>query len=77
MYVDRHHFQYTARVPWPKGTSDQIDWVAGIECVENWLNSRIGSHYIKWAWHDSEFTYHIGVAFKWDYDRSLFVLTWA
>jgi hypothetical protein len=77
MLIDRHYFQYTANVPWPKMLSEQLDWISGINCVEQWLNSYIGSHYIRWAWHDSEFSYHIGVAFKLDSDRSLFVLTWA
>jgi hypothetical protein len=77
MLIDWHQFQFVASVPWPKGSTDQLDWVNGIACLEHWLNVNVGSHYMRWAWHDSQLSYSVGVAFKWDRDRSLFVLTWA
>jgi hypothetical protein len=77
MLVDRHAFVYTATVPWPAGIVPQLDWIQGVELVESWLQTHVGKHYVTWAWNDSKSSYQLGVAFKWDQDRSIFVLTWA
>ena len=76
MLLDRHSFQYWATVPWPAMAQEQLDWISGIQTVENWLNNRIGPRLKDWAWHDSQQTYRVGVAFKWDQDRLLFVIAW-
>ena len=76
MLIEKHQFVYHASVPWP-GSNQQVDWVMGIEAIEHWLEGNIGDHWIKWAWNDSQSHCHIGVAFRWDQDRSLFLLRWA
>lgn len=76
MLLDRHPFQYCATVPWPSLGQEQLDWILGIQTVENWLNDRIGPRLIHWAWNDSQQMYHVGVAFKRDQDRLLFVIAW-
>jgi len=77
MLIDWHAFQFHASVPWPKLEQAQVDWARGIHSVEDWLEGNIGSKYKQWAWSDSEFTYNIGVAFRWDQDRLLFVMVWS
>jgi len=65
-------------VPWPgKPDNLQVDWVWGIEQIEDWLQQCIGSRHHLWAWDDCPITYNLGVAFKWNKDRTLFVLTWS
>ena len=78
MLVDLHHtFQYHAIVPWPgKPDNLQVDWVWGIEQIEDWLQQCIGSRHHLWAWDDCPITYNLGVAFKWNRDKTLFILTW-
>ena len=78
MLVDHYHpFQFHATVPWPgQPDNPQVDWVWGIEQIEDWLQQCVGSRYQLWAYDDCPTTYQIGVAFKWDKDRTLFVLTW-
>ena len=76
MLIDRHSFEYTASIPWPSLQQQQLDWELGIRSIEHWLVDRVGSHFTHWAWTDSGTTYQIGVAFRWDQDRTLFVLTW-
>jgi hypothetical protein len=53
-----------------------LDWELGIRSIEHWLVDQVGPHFMHWAWADSGTTYQIGVAFRWDQDRTLFVLTW-
>ena len=77
MLVDSHLFDYYASVPWPHDNNYQMDWVYGIRKIEQWLNQQIGHHLIQWAWNDSQLTYNIGVAFRQDKDRLLFVITWS
>jgi hypothetical protein len=74
MLMDWHRFDYSASVPWP--TLDQ-DWYRGIEVIEQWLNMVVGPRYVQWAYDDCNILYNIGVAFRWDQDRTLFVLTWS
>lgn len=75
MLIDHHGFSYAASVPWPHW-DQQIDWEQGIREIEAWLNGRVGPWMHNWAWTDSQATSHVGVAFRWDPDRTLFVLTW-
>lgn len=77
LLIDAHSFFYTASVPWPLDHDHEVDWSASLNSIETWLNHRVGSRYTQWAWHDSGAAYQIGVAFRWDRDRSLFVLTWS
>lgn len=77
MLIDWHVFEHRASVPWPNLNQAQLDWVAGIDTIESWLKDRVGGHYRVWAWSDSGDPGRIGVAFRWDQDRSLFVLAWA
>lgn len=75
--IDWHQFRYCASVPWPHDECSQIDWINGVKKIENWLNWHIGNHLIYWAWNDSYKSYNIGVAFKQDKDRTLFLITWS
>lgn len=71
MLWDRHWFLYRAQIPWPHD-----NWPEAVTLVESWLNHSVGSHYQVWAWDDSGSSQRIGVAFRWDQDRLLFVLAW-
>jgi hypothetical protein len=76
MLVDWHRFQYHATVPWPVFDHCQVDWIQGITVVESWLKDRVGPRYAVWAYDDCNILNNIGIAFKWDQDRTLFVLAW-
>ncbi len=54
-----------------------MDWIQGVETLEHWLLSHIGPKISRWAWADSGYPHQIGVKFKWDRDRLLFVIVWA
>ena len=45
MLVDHYHpFQFHATVPWPgQPDNPQVDWVWGIEQIEDWLQQCVGS----------------------------------
>jgi len=77
MLVDSHTFQYPAQIPWPIYNSTQIDWIEGLFAIETWLRECVGPRYAQWAYNDCSELYNIGVAFKWNQDRTLFVLTWS
>jgi hypothetical protein len=77
MLIDIHQFVYTATVPWPYRSDPQQDWIGGIYLVQFWLEQNVGQHHACWAWDDSGHNYRVGVAFRWDRDRSLFVLAWS
>lgn len=77
MLVDWHKFQFHATVPWPMPATTQVDWVQGLYSVEEWLKQCIGPRYSVWAYDDCEIMYNIGVAFRWDEHRTLFMLTWS
>jgi len=77
MLVDWHTFQYHATIPWPNNNCYQVDWIEGLLTVEHWLKQCVGARYVNWAYSDSTVLYNIGVAFKWDHDRTLFVLAWS
>jgi len=74
--IDHHSFRYTVSVPWPVTDSPQIDWDYGIYEIENWLTNSIGNRLVAWAWSDSGNNYQVGVGFRWDQDRMLFVMKW-
>ena len=76
MLVDWHRFPYHAIVPWPNHEYQQ-DWVNSLLVVEDWLKQCVGARYAAWAYADCAVLYNIGVAFKWDQDRTLFVLAWS
>ena len=73
---DNHSFLYTASVPWPISESPQIDWDYGVRTIETWLNQHVGSRLETWAWSDSHYNYHLGVGFRWEQDKTLFILKW-
>jgi hypothetical protein len=77
MLVDLHYFTHCAAVPWPNLSNSQVDWINGVRTIESWLNDNIGHRLLNWAWDDSKNNCYIGVAFKWDQDRLLFVLAWS
>ena len=76
MLVDYHAFEYRASVPWPRASAQQIDWELGVRTIESWLTGHVGARLHKWAWNDSGEIYQIGVGFRWEQDRLLFVLAW-
>jgi hypothetical protein len=75
-FPDLHDFQYTADIHWP-GQLGQVDWIDGIILVEDWLLTRIGSQYQRWAWNTATEVYDISVAFKYDKHRTLFLLAYS
>jgi hypothetical protein len=75
--LDKHPFLHTASVPWPLTDSSQVDWELGVFLIENWLNQYIGARLNTWAWSDSELIYHLGVGFRWEQDKTLFILRWS
>jgi len=76
MLIDHHGFLYHAAVPWPFLDEDQMDWEAGVRNIETWLHCHVGSWMQHWAWADSAENSKIGVAFRWDQDRLLFLISW-
>lgn len=77
LLMDIHPFRYTACVPWPMLDSNQVDWDQGVHLIENWLTQTIGSRLSTWAWNDSGDNYQVGVGFRWEQDKTLFVLKWS
>jgi hypothetical protein len=76
MLWDLHCFQYRAAVPCPQDLLGDADWHHGVDAIEHWLRQRVGSHYESWAWDDPGRLHRIGVAFRWDRDRTLFLICW-
>lgn len=76
MLWDLHEFGYRAAVPWPGIDVDYPDWHASRYRLEHWLGQHVGPRYRDWAWDLSPDTQLVAVAFRWDRDRLLFVLTW-
>jgi hypothetical protein len=77
MLIEHSRFVHYASVPWPLLDQEQMDWIYGVEQIEQWLVCHVGSHLSSWTWADSGASYRIGVGFRWDQDRTLFVLTWS
>lgn len=70
---------YTAVVPWPTVEyRGQQDWVASVICIETWLESRVGRHYVEWTWNMWTLHNHnlCGVGFAREVDSTLFLLRW-
>jgi len=76
-FPDLHGFEYIADITWPNYGQAQLDWISGILDVEQWLLHYAGAKYDRWAWHRAVECYHIGVAFKYDKHRTLFLLTYS
>ena len=74
--MDLHPFRYTARVPWPVIDSNQPDWDIGVHLIENWLIQHVGFRASTWAWDDSGANYQLGVGFRWEQHKTLFLLRW-
>ena len=75
MLIDWHAFEYSASVPWPNINTG--NYQAGVRMLEFWLSENIGPRWSTWAWTNSQEWYQIAVSFRWDQDRSLFVLRWS
>lgn len=73
MLVDWHDFAHAATIPWPCTNND---WQGGVRQLESWLQLHVGPRLTHWAWSDSGRSQYIGVAFRWDQHRLLFVLAW-
>jgi hypothetical protein len=74
-YPDRHSFDHWAIAPWPEWST--VTPQTSMQILETWLNSRIGSHYELWAWHEHDHRYwEACVAFRWPKHRTLFLLQW-
>jgi len=76
MLIDQHNFVYQVSIPWPYLNQVQIDWLNGVETVEEWLKSNVGARYKYWAWVDSHSYNQLGVGFRWEQDQLLFLLRW-
>lgn len=88
----RKYFPYTAHTLWPgieperldilqhpiPYMGQQIDWVEAVQTMENWLEQSVGLRYSSWVWaeHLAISSWHCGVAFHRDRDRTLFLLRW-
>ena len=74
---------YHAAIPWPRvytPATNQQDWIESIFLVESWLETYIGPHWDNWAWTGwslVEQVNYCGVSFKYDRDRTLFLLQWS
>lgn len=77
MLIEHSQFDHYASVPWPSMDQHQLDWIYGVEQIERWLLQNVGSHFANWTWADSGGCYRIGVGFRRDQDKFLFVLVWA
>jgi len=73
---------YTAHVPWPQvfnPNTQCIDWIESVDLIETWLSNSVGPHWVEWAW--SMYTLDeancCGVSFRYDRNRTLFLLTWS
>ena len=76
MLIDRHAFEFCASVPFPMLGKEVNSWQQSVGVLEEWLTHNVGPRLDRWAWHDSGSSYRIGVAFRWDPDRLLFVISW-
>ena len=77
MLIEHSSFDHLASVPWPHLDLVQMDWIQGVEAIQHWLLVNVGPKLSYWAWADSGQANRIGVKFKWDQDRLLFVIVWA
>ncbi len=77
MLIDNHGFLYRASVPWPMFDDEQLDWEMGVKEIHKWLDCHVGHWMHNWAWDDGSNYNKIGVAFRWNQDRMLFLLAWS
>lgn len=77
MLIEHSSFDHFASVPWPRLDPIQLDWIQGVEMLEHWLLFNVGPKLSHWNWADSGYSHRIGVGFRWDRDRLLFVIAWA
>lgn len=77
MLIDPGEFEYPAQVPWSHIPGAVLDWQYKVQMLEHWLGQNVGGHYVAWLWCDSGHHDLVGVSFRWDQHRTLFVLTWA
>jgi len=77
MLIEHSSFDHFASVPWPQLDPIQLDWIQGVEMLEHWLLFNVGPKLSHWNWADSGCSHRIGVGFRWDRDRLLFVIAWA
>ena len=76
MLVDLHPFVYKTAIAWPSyANPDQ--WQMAVDQYNQWLKLYVGPWLQTWAWSDSRDPDKIGVAFKYDQDRMIFVLAWS
>jgi hypothetical protein len=76
MLIDLHPFVYKTAIPWPSyARPDQ--WQQAVDQYNSWLRLYVGPWLQTWAWSDSRDPDKIGVAFKYDQDRMIFVLAWS
>lgn len=73
MLPELHNFAHCASVRCPSVS----DWSHSVLTIEQWLNQFVGSHHKVWAWHTSACLYELGVAFRWQQHKLLFVMRWA
>ena len=76
MLIDLHPFVYKTAIPWPSyARPDQ--WQQAVDQYNSWLRLYVGPWLQTWAWTDSLDPDKVGVAFKYDQDRMIFVLAWS
>lgn len=76
MLNDLHELPYLVAVPWPYLEQEQLDWERGVFSIQAWLLDHVGTRYREWAWTDSQNSQTLGVAFRWEIHKTLFVLRW-
>ena len=77
---DIHDFEHVATAHWPVIVCDQqLDWISSVDCMEDWLNRYVGSHWSHWAYHNgTSIDYWLAcIAFKQAKHKTLFLLRWS
>jgi len=71
-------FEYTALVPWPWASTEQLDWIDAYTQINTWLVSSVGPHWARWGWHTlpHQTPRDCCVSFRYSPDRTLFLLRW-
>ena len=68
---------YKAVVPWPSVVREgHQDWIASVDLLESWLETRVGPHWSEWVWSmwSLHNPYMCGVGFKQQRNCTLFLL---
>lgn len=76
---DHNLLPYAGHVPWPRiDYHDQQDWLASVDLVDSWLRLSVGTRWVNWAWGWATFNSQqwdqCHVNFRWERDRTLFLL---